>query len=157
MVPLAVGLTLFQVGEFAFVLARVGRSSGAIPNDIYTLTMNAAIVMMVLTPAVSNLVPLVYGHFWPRHVRETLEATNLPFAGLSEHVVIAGSGRVGRGVADALSHLRLTFVLVESTDRRARQVRAAGLPVIYRVRRSWRLMKLAIWPTTPMPPTCSFK
>ena len=28
-VPLAVGLTLFQVGEFAFVLARVGRSSGA--------------------------------------------------------------------------------------------------------------------------------
>ena len=29
-VPLAVGLTMFQVGEFAFVLARVGRSSGAI-------------------------------------------------------------------------------------------------------------------------------
>jgi K+:H+ antiporter len=82
-VPLAVGLTLFQVGEFGFVLARVGRSSGAIPNDIYTLTMNAAIVTMVLTPAVSNLVPLVYGRFWPRHVRETLEATNLPSAGLS--------------------------------------------------------------------------
>ena len=51
--PLAVGLTLFQVGEFAFVLARVGLSSGAISNDVYTLTLNAAIVTMALTPAES--------------------------------------------------------------------------------------------------------
>ena len=54
-VPLAVGLTLFQVGEFAFVLARVGLSSGAIANDVYALTLNAAIVTMALTPAVSGL------------------------------------------------------------------------------------------------------
>ena len=56
-VPLAVGLTLFQVGEFAFVLARVGLSSGAIGRDVYALTLNAAIVTMVLTPAVSGLTP----------------------------------------------------------------------------------------------------
>jgi len=54
-VPLAVGLTLFQIGEFAFVLARVGLSSGAIANDVYTLTLNTAIVTMMLTPAVSGL------------------------------------------------------------------------------------------------------
>lgn len=130
-VPLAVGLTLFQVGEFAFVLARAGRSSGAIPNDVYTLTLNAAIVTMALTPAVSGLIPVAYGRFWPRRAPETYEATNLPPAGLSDHVVIAGSGRVGRSVADALSHLTLPFVLVESDDRRVQQARAAGLPVIY--------------------------
>lgn len=130
-VPLAVGLTLFQVGEFAFVLARAGRSSGAIPNDVYTLTLNAAIVTMALTPAVSGLIPVAYGRFWPRRAPETYEATNLPPAGLSDHVVIAGSGRVGRSVADALSHLTLPFVLVESDDRRVQQARVAGLPVIY--------------------------
>ncbi|OFW04570.1 MAG: portal protein [Acidobacteria bacterium RIFCSPLOWO2_02_FULL_67_36] len=130
-VPLAVGLTLFQVGEFAFVLARVGRTSGAISNDLYALTMNAAIITMALTPVVSGLVPAVHGRFWPRRVRETHEAANLPAAGLSDHVVIAGAGRVGRSVADALSRLALPFVLIESDDRRGQQAREAGLPVIY--------------------------
>src|SRR5688572_21550591 len=68
-VPLAVGLTLFQVGEFAFVLARVGLSSGAIGNDVYALTLNAAIVTMVLTPAVSGLTPRLYERLWPRRPR----------------------------------------------------------------------------------------
>lgn len=130
-VPLAVGLTLFQVGEFAFVLARVGVSSGAISNDVYALTLNAAIVTMALTPVVSSLVPGLYRRFWRRRARETHEATNIPAAGLSGHVVIAGCGRVGRSVADALSHLSLPFVLVESDDRRAQLARLAGLPVIY--------------------------
>lgn len=130
-VPIAVGLTLFQVGEFAFVLARVGRSSGAISADVYSVTMNAAIVTMALTPLMSGLVPVVYERFWPRRSRETLEAANIPAGGLRAHIVIAGAGRVGRGIADALAHLELPFVLVDSDDRRVQQTRASGLPVIY--------------------------
>jgi CPA2 family monovalent cation:H+ antiporter-2 len=130
-VPLAVGLTLFQVGEFAFVLARVGLSSGAISGDVYSLTLNTAIVTMSLTPALSALVPGLYNRLWPRRARETFEANNLPPSGLSGHVVVAGSGRVGRSIADALSHLSLPFVLIESDDRRVQQARVAGLPVIY--------------------------
>ena len=105
-VPLAVGLTLFQVGEFAFVLARVGLASGAIGNDVYALTLNAAIVTMVLTPAVSGLTPRLYERLWPRRPREAFEEINLPRAGLSNHVIVAGWGRVGRSVGDALSHLK---------------------------------------------------
>jgi CPA2 family monovalent cation:H+ antiporter-2 len=130
-VPLAVGLTLFQVGEFAFVLARVGLSSGAIGNDVYALTLNAAIVTMVLTPAVSGLTSVVYERLWPRRPREAFEAINLPRSGLSNHVLVAGWGRVGRSVGDALSHLNLPYVLVEFDDRRVRQARTAGVPVIY--------------------------
>ncbi len=130
-VPLAVGLTLFQVGEFAFVLARVGLSSGAIPNDVYLLAMNTAIVTMALTPALSALVPVLYDRLWPRRARETFEANNLPASGLSGHVIVAGSGRVGTSIADALSHLTLPFVLIESDDRRVQQARVAGRPVIY--------------------------
>jgi monovalent cation:H+ antiporter-2, CPA2 family len=117
-VPLAVGLTLFQVGEFAFVLARVGLSSGAISNDVYSLALNTAIVTMSLTPALSALVPVLYNRLWPRRARETFEAINLPTSGLSGHVIVAGSGRVGRSIAEALSHLTLPFVLIESDDRR---------------------------------------
>jgi CPA2 family monovalent cation:H+ antiporter-2 len=129
-VPLAAGLTLFQVGEFSFVLARVGRSAGAIPPDLYALSTNAAIVTMALTPLLSGLVPALYARYWPRRVRETHEAANLP-PSLAAHVVIAGSGRVGRSIADALAQLDLPFVLIESDDRRVRQAREAGYPVVY--------------------------
>jgi monovalent cation:H+ antiporter-2, CPA2 family len=130
-VPLAVGLTLFQVGEFAFVLARVGRSSGALPNELYALTLNTAIVTMALTPAISSLVAVLYERIRSRRVQESHEAINIPSSGLSDHVVIAGAGRVGRSIADALWQLGLPFVLVEFDDRRVQQARAAGLPVIY--------------------------
>ena len=130
-VPLAAGLTLFQVGEFAFVLARVGHASGAISNTVYALTLNTAIVTMALTPVMSGLVPVVYRGLWPRRAQETHEAANLPSGGLAAHVIVAGAGRVGRTIADALAHLKLPFVIVESDDRRVQQARAAGLPVIF--------------------------
>ena len=130
-VPLAVGLTLFQVGEFAFVLARVGLSAGAIGNDVYALTLNAAIVTMVLTPAVSGLTSVMYERLWPRRPPEAFEAINLPSSGLSNHVLVAGWGRVGRSVGDSLSHLNLPYALVEFDDRRVRQARTAGVPVVY--------------------------
>lgn len=130
-VPMAVGLTLFQVGEFAFVLARTGLSSGAITNDLYILTLNTAVATMALTPLVSGLTPLIYARFAGRRPREAPEASNVPPAGLSDHVVIAGAGRVGRAVADALWHLHLPCVMVECDDRRVQQARTAGLPVIY--------------------------
>jgi CPA2 family monovalent cation:H+ antiporter-2 len=38
---------------------------------------------------------------------------------------------VGRAVADALWNLQLPCVLIEYDDRRVRQARAAGLPIIY--------------------------
>jgi CPA2 family monovalent cation:H+ antiporter-2 len=130
-VPLAVGLTLFQVGEFAFVLARVGQSTGAIPNDLYSLMLNTAIATMALTPTVSGLTPAIYGRLRRQRAREPLEAINIPAAGLADHIIIAGSGRVGRGIADALWPLKVPCVLIEVDDRRVRQARVAGLPVIY--------------------------
>ncbi|HEY7057569.1 MAG TPA: cation:proton antiporter [Vicinamibacterales bacterium] len=130
-IPLATGLTLFQVGEFAFVLASVGRASGAINSDLYALALSTAIATMVVTPVLSGLTPVIYERF--RHARgqESLQTINVPEGGMADHVVIAGSGRVGRSIADALAPLHLPFVLVELDDRRVQQARAAGLPIVY--------------------------
>lgn len=130
-VPLAVGLTLFQVGEFAFVLARVGLSSGGLSKEVYALVLNTAIITMALTPLLSGLTPSLYARIRARRSFEPFEAINLPAAGLSDHIVVAGAGRVGRSIADALTHLGLPYVLVEFEDRRVRQARTDGLPVIY--------------------------
>jgi CPA2 family monovalent cation:H+ antiporter-2 len=130
-VPFAVGLTLFQVGEFAFVLASVGRETNAISNTMYALVLDTAVATMVLTPIVSGLTPHIYGRIAARRRREEPLTSNVPSTGLADHVVIAGAGRVGRSIADALVHLGLPFVLLEIDDRRVRQARSAGLPLVY--------------------------
>lgn len=130
-VPLAAGLTLFQVGEFAFVLARVGLAGRAITNDLYTLVLNTTVATMALTPVVSNATLWIYEQIRRRQPEDHVEVTNLPKAGLNNHVVIAGGGRVGRSVADALAALNVPSVLIELDDRRAQHARQAGLAVVY--------------------------
>jgi CPA2 family monovalent cation:H+ antiporter-2 len=130
-VPLAVGLTLFQVGEFAFVLAQAGTVSGAIGSDLYALTLNTAVATMAVTPVVSTATPLLYERFIGRHTRETVEPINVPPTSLIDHVIVAGAGRVGSTVASALATLAVRFVLIEIDDRRVQQARAAGTPVVY--------------------------
>jgi CPA2 family monovalent cation:H+ antiporter-2 len=130
-VPLAVGLTLFQVGEFAFVLARVGVTVGAITDQVYALVLNAAVATMALTPVVSGATPWIYERIRRRQPEERIEVINIPDAGLADHVVIAGGGRVGRSIADALAALTRPSVMIELDDRRVQQARRAGLAVIY--------------------------
>jgi monovalent cation:H+ antiporter-2, CPA2 family len=130
-VPLAAGLTLFQVGEFAFVLARVGLSGGAISDDLYAVVLNTTVATMALTPVVSNATPWMYERLRRRQPEDRLEVMNVPQTGLGNHVVIAGAGRVGRSIADTLNGLNLPSVLIELDDRRAQQARRAGLAVIY--------------------------
>lgn len=130
-VPIAVGLGLFQVGEFSFVLARVGVSTNSISDYLYGLILTTAIVTMFLTPFVSNLTSPLYALQQKRRSREPIQTINLPRAELSDHVVIAGAGRVGYHVAQVLQRLDLAFVLIELDQHRVEEAKAAGFPVIY--------------------------
>jgi K+:H+ antiporter len=129
-IPLAVGLTLFQVGEFAFVLARVGLASRAISSELYSLVLNTAVATMALTPIVSGATSRIYQRL-RRETREPLHTINVPATGLTDHIVIAGAGRVGRTIADALGSQNLQSVLIELDARHFQQAREAGLAAIY--------------------------
>lgn len=130
-IPLAVGLGLFQVGEFSFVVARVGLSTGSIDESLYGLILTTAIVTMFLTPFISGLTTPLYTRLQQRQKQEPLQTINLPQRGLTQHVVIAGGGRVGQQVAQVLQQLDLAFVLIELDQYRVQEAKAAGLPVIY--------------------------
>ena len=130
-VPLAVALGLFQVGEFSFVLARVGLSTGSIGEGLYTLVLTIAVVTMFLTPFVSGATTPIYARIRARAKREPLQTINLPQAGLHDHVILAGGGRVGSHVAEVLQRLDLTFVIVELDYRRIEFARELGYPVVY--------------------------
>ncbi len=130
-IPLAVGLGLFQIGEFSFVLARVGLNTNSIDADTYSLVLTAAIVTMVLTPLISGQTAKIYAlkKRWFRH--EVLESSNIPDAGFTRHVIIAGGGRIGFQIAKVLKRLSMQFVIIELDHRRFEQARNAGISAVY--------------------------
>ena len=130
-VPFAVGLGLFQVGEFSFLLAREGISSEAISQKTYSLVLATAAITMALTPLAARLAPVLYGRYRRRFPREPLQTFNLPAGGLQDHAVVAGYGRVGSFVARLLDRLEKPFVVVEANPNRADQAKAAGFPTVY--------------------------
>jgi CPA2 family monovalent cation:H+ antiporter-2 len=130
-VPIAVGMSMFQIGEFSFVLARVGISTNSIDNDLYALILTTAIITMVLTPPISGLSERLYALQKRLKPSDPLQSINIPSSGLADHVLIAGGGRIGKYVAEVLSQLNLEFVIIEIDHREIEQAKQRKFPIIY--------------------------
>ncbi|HYF63446.1 MAG TPA: cation:proton antiporter [Herpetosiphonaceae bacterium] len=130
--PLLVGLGLFQIGEFAFVLARVGLSADAITAEMYGLLLATALMTMILTPALAAWAPRLYA--WQQRRRPAAPPARIvqdDGENLHDHIIIAGYGRVGRYTADILHRLDLPFVVLELDQHVLEQARDTSLPIIY--------------------------
>ncbi|MBN1629281.1 MAG: cation:proton antiporter [Thermoleophilia bacterium] len=130
-IPLAVGLGLFQVGEFSFVLATVGVSTRSIGQDLYSLILTTAILTMILTPLVSSQTARLYSLKKRLFRHEPLETLNIPETGLRQHAVIVGGGRVGSRIAGVLKGFGLPLVVVELDHRRVQSAQTDGIPIVY--------------------------
>ena len=122
-IPLATGLGLSQVGEFSFVLGRVGVDTHSISTEFYSQVLTMTIVTMLLTPLISGLTTPLYALFgyWLKSV--PLEPIHFPKANLKDHFVIAGGGRVGRYVATVLRQMGIPFVIIEYDSSRVDAIR----------------------------------
>lgn len=130
-IPIAVGLGLFQIGEFSFVLARIGLSSKSVNTDFYNLVLTTAVLTMILTPVISAQTSRLYSLKKRWFQKEQLESLNFPDKGFDHHVVIAGGGRVGMQIATTLHRLSIPFVIIELDQRRIEQAKNAGFAVVY--------------------------
>ena len=130
-IPIAVGLGLFQIGEFTFVLARIGLSSGSISTELYNLVLTTAVMTMLLTPMLSGQTSRIY-EFKKRYVpREPLQTMNFESNNIAGHVVIAGGGRVGMQIATILHKLHIPFVIIELDQRLVEMAKEAGFNVVF--------------------------
>ncbi len=130
-VPLAVGLGLFQVGEFSFVLAQVGVSTKSISHEVYSLVLTTAIITMFLTPIISGQTAHLYAlsKRWFQH--EPLDTINYPKSGLRNHVIIVGGGRVGFRIAQVLKRLSVPMLIIELDQLRVERAKHADIPVVF--------------------------
>jgi len=114
MAPWIVGLGLSQIGEFSFVLARAGLTSGSISRPVYNLVLTCTVLTMALSPIVSRMA-LPLGRAWrrrqkPAPVPAEIKTMETPPPG---HAIVAGFGRSGRAAARILQQAGIPLVIVE--------------------------------------------
>lgn len=129
------GLGLAQVGEFSFVLARIGVADGAIPESLFDLILATSLATIVLTPALPRAAPLLERAFalLPFARDSTVEEEMIaPGAeAMHDHAIIAGYGRVGRELADELRRRGKAYVVVEYNPALVQELRDQGVSVVY--------------------------
>ena len=124
------GITLSQGSEFTFVLLGAGMANGLLPAMHGQILVLAVGITMGATPVIAHL-----GRVLALRIRRgSVIDVERPVAGvedLKNHVVIAGFGRVGQGVARRLRAEHMPFVAVDLDPRNVAPGRERGLPVFY--------------------------
>ena len=109
---LTVAASLAQIGEFSFILAGLGVSLGLLPKEGMSLILAAALITIALNPLVFAAIKPLRGWLLAHYpLARRLDARPDPFAMLPMNisraylegqVVLAGYGRVGQRIAQAL-------------------------------------------------------
>ena len=141
---LVISASLAQIGEFSFILATLGVSLGLLPEAAQSLIVAGALLSISLNPFAFASIPRLEA--WLQRPfgrssiadaleREAGELAELPAtvtkAGLKDHVVLIGYGRVGGPVARELMRHHIPFLVVEQSRERVEHLRKQGLPVSY--------------------------
>lgn len=136
-VALVTGIGLAQVGEFSFVLVKVGEGAGVIGGVESRLFLTVGVMTMLVTPVLVRIAPhLAAGMSRLNPLQREFGALNpeeeLPDKkGLADHVIIAGFGMGGRMLAAALKSIDIPYVVLELDPGRVDSYRKKGEPIFY--------------------------
>ena len=113
-VSILAAMSLAQIGEFSFVLARSAVNSGLMDNDGYQMFLAASIVTMMLTPTVMEIAPKV-ASFVSRHMHMPVdeEAAAQKDESLKDHLIIVGFGVGGKHLARTAREAGIPYVILE--------------------------------------------
>ncbi|PIO49092.1 MAG: sodium:proton exchanger [[Chlorobium] sp. 445] len=144
-VSLMAGMVLAQVGEFSFVLAKIGKFEGIISSEVYQGLLAVIVVTMVVTPALIAMAPRVAERltpglaFIPLHEDGSHpEADKLQQAQsqaeieqFNPHVVVIGYGENGRNVASVLAATNVRHTILDNNKAIVEAARRAGEKYVF--------------------------
>ncbi|MEE9154286.1 MAG: cation:proton antiporter [candidate division NC10 bacterium] len=132
-----VGCALAQVGEFSFVLSRVGWEWGLITPELNQYFLSAAVISLLLTPFVIQLSPKLADRigrlrgverWFPGRSFEELKPERVQ---LRDHVIIVGYGPTGGNLSRVLKATQVPYCILELNGETVRRMRAKGEPIYY--------------------------
>ncbi|MEF8845707.1 MAG: monovalent cation:proton antiporter-2 (CPA2) family protein [Bacteroidales bacterium] len=138
-VALLTGLALFQIGEFAFILSRVGIKNELLTPEMNQYFLSVSIVTMFLTPFVTMfseqlstfLLPPAIRRKWGMYLSSGTKAEKQQEPELDNHLIIIGYGINGRNVAKAARYIEMPYVILELNSDTVREEKTKGEPIMF--------------------------
>lgn len=133
------GLSLFQVGEFAFILSKVGINYQLLDVETNQYFLSISIVSMLLTPFViifsDSITNKLLGVSKKIGIQSELVAINeneiVVSDSLENHLIIIGYGVNGSNLAKAATSSNIPFIVIEFDAEIVKREREKGLPIIF--------------------------
>jgi len=127
-------LSLFQVGEFSFILSKVGIQYNLLSESTNQIFLAVSIMSMLITPFVIIISEKVafgvlnIGIFkkYFQNISENIEQ-NFEYY---NHLVIMGYGVNGSNLVKAAKHIDIPYVIVEKDKEKFEEASAKGIPVV---------------------------
>ncbi|HWX66846.1 MAG TPA: YbaL family putative K(+) efflux transporter [Rhodanobacter sp.] len=138
---LTIATSLAQIGEFSFILIGVGVLQNLVSKEAQDVLLAAAILSILLNPLLFKLLDrarpwldareaLQHGNQAIPRVTQEAVPEILVTSVLSGHVVVAGYGRVGRLVGEALHQQGDAVLVLEEEKERVALLRQHGIATI---------------------------
>ncbi len=131
------GLALCQIGEFSFVLAKVGMDYKLLSQDLYQLFLAASVMTMAAAPFLlagsvrcANAIaraPAIAKLFGKKAGEEPEPQAD--GAALSDHLIIIGFGVGGKYLAKAAKGAGIPYTILEMNPDTVRHYAAKGEPI----------------------------
>ena len=133
------GLTLSQVGEFAFILATVGSGYALLSAGAEQMFLAVSVLTMAGTSFLIAGAPRVADWVLHAPVPTRLQQGLYPVKGVTppptdhchDHLVVIGFGINGRNVAHAARHAGIPYAIIEMNADTVRAERKNGEPMFY--------------------------
>ncbi|WP_323027929.1 cation:proton antiporter [Gelidibacter japonicus] len=132
------GLALFQVGEFAFILSKIGIRYHLLTPQTNQYFLSVSIVSMILTPFVimfsETISDKVLGVKKRLGLKRELDSSGIEEMvepNLENHLVIIGYGINGSNLAKAATASNIPFIVIETNPEIVKREKAKGLPIIF--------------------------
>jgi CPA2 family monovalent cation:H+ antiporter-2 len=128
-----VGISLAQIGEFAFVLLEQGRAARLVSPDVYQVALAATIISMLATPFLFGAAHAVGDRVTnlrlgsPRDIAPAASAGPLG----EDRVLVFGFGHMGETLSRVLARAKVPFLVLDLNPERVRKGRARGVPIAY--------------------------
>lgn len=126
------GVALAQGGEFCFALMALMQQNQLMPAEIGGLLLAATFCSMLLTPLLLRAAPRIALRLHRKPNEEAkLEEISALNAGLHNHVVICGYGRVGQSIGRFLRHAEQPYIALDNDPVRVQEAGVSETCVHY--------------------------
>jgi CPA2 family monovalent cation:H+ antiporter-2 len=132
-VAMAVSFGISQVGEFSFILAKLGFDGGIVSESIYQYFIASSILTMAATPFLFNVADKISSYFQSKFKALNIHKDMMTkeVEGIRNHIVVIGYGLSGKFIVNSAKVMRVPYIIIEMNPETVRRELKRGLPIIY--------------------------